>query len=374
MMNTTKILKNSWNLMLRYRALWIFGVVLALTTVSFGSTLWMRDQETLADRTLVNWEINAKDQAWIKENFDLNLPQHYTLKVKDMRVNLDDSAFSAQERIAITAGVFAAIITLLVLILGFHYTAEASLIIMVNEHQQNNQEYRARQGWALGFSMTAVRLFLIDLMIYSLLFLFTILIFLPPLLPLFIAITGTPAGITVGVLLMTSLSLVSLAVLIVMWLTGGITRRLARRACCVEDLGVFTAIWRGYRLMRHQLSGVGLTWLVIAGLDLVYPILAAPVAILLAATGLFVGGLLALILGALLALVIAKVTAWTIALVVGIILLALVVFVPMVMLAGLREVFTSAAWTLTFIEAAAQPGDAPAPRPALLTGPQPEPA
>jgi hypothetical protein len=29
--------------MLRYRAPWIFGVILALTNISFGSALWMRN-------------------------------------------------------------------------------------------------------------------------------------------------------------------------------------------------------------------------------------------------------------------------------------------------------------------------------------------
>ena len=69
-MNTTKILKNSWDLMLNYRALWIFGVILALTTISFVSPFWFHADEDPSDRTLVDWEISTKDQAWIKENFD----------------------------------------------------------------------------------------------------------------------------------------------------------------------------------------------------------------------------------------------------------------------------------------------------------------
>ncbi len=102
---------------------------------------------------------------------------------------------------------------------------------------------------------------------------------------MFIAIQGSPAAISVGVLLMMSLSLVSLAALIVMWLAGLVTLRLAKRAGCLEGLGVFASIWRGIHLLGAQLRGVGLTWLVVTGLDLVYPILAAPVGILLAAAG-----------------------------------------------------------------------------------------
>jgi tellurite resistance protein TehA-like permease len=86
-------------------------------------------------------------------------------------------------------------------------------------------------------------------------------------------------------------------------------------------------------------------------LDLVYPLLVAPVAILLAAVSLAVSGLSALILGSLLALVLAKTTAWTIAIIVGVVLLVLAVVVPLTLLGGLREVFKSSAWTLTFSEA-----------------------
>jgi hypothetical protein len=58
-----------------------------------------------------------------------------------------------------------------------------------------------------------------------------------------------------------------------------------------------------------------------------------------------------LILGSLLALVLAKTIAWTIAVIVGVVLLVLTVAIPMTLLGGLREVFKSSAWTLTFREA-----------------------
>jgi hypothetical protein len=357
MMDTTKILQNSWNLMLRYRALWIFGVILAMTTVSFGSLFWLRDNEDLPDRTLVNWEISAKDKAWIQENFGLDLPLRYTLKVEDLSIHLDDPSLSVQEHarlLKIVTIVIAAFLVLLILTLVLRYTAGAALIVLVDDQQYNHQEHSAHQGWSLGFSMAALKLFLIDLVVYPLLLTLTVLIFLPAILPVLIAISGSPAGITIGVLLMTSLTLVSVAALIVMWIAGMVTLRLAYRACCLEGLGVFHSIWRGFRLMRAQLRGVGLTWLFIVGLDLVYPLLVAPAGILLAAASLLVSGLLALLLGALLALALAKTTAWTIAVIVGVVLLALAIMVPMTLLDGLREVFISSIWTLTFREAVNQ--------------------
>ncbi len=369
-MNTVKIFQNSWSLMLRYKALWIFGVILALTTVSFGSALWLRDTENLPERTLVDWEISARDKAWIKENFGLDLPLSYTLQVEDLQVRLDDPSLSTMERsrllnIAIT--IMAVLLTLLLITLVLRYIAEAALINMVHDQQERNELHSPRKGWSLGFSSAALKLFLIDLVVYTLLFMLTPLLFLPALLPVIIAINGSAAAITIGLLLMFSLTLLSLAALIVMWIAGMVTLQLARRASCLEGLGVLASIWRGFRLMRAQPGGVGLTWLVIVGLDLVYPILVAPIGILLAAVGLVVGGLLALILGALLALVLAKTTAWTIAIIVGVVLLVLVVVLPMTLLEGLREVFKSSAWTLTFREAVRNPSvkRKSAPQPAL---------
>lgn len=369
-MDTTKILQKSWELMRHYRALWIFGMILALTTVSLGSSLWLRDDEEAADRTLVNWEISPKDRAWIKENFGLDLPLRYTLEVEDLALRLDDPALTIQEsarllKLAVT--IIAGLLILWAVMLVLRYTSEAALITMVNDQQKRDKKYSTRQGWVLGFSTAALKFFLIDLVGWALLLILTPLLTIPALLPVFIAIQGSPAAISVGILLMTSLMLVSLAALIVMWLAGLVTLRLAKRAVGLEGLGVFAALWRGIHLLRDQLTGVGLTWLVVTGLDLVYPLLVAPVGIMLAAVGLAVGGMLTLILGALLALVLAKATAWTIAVIVGVVLLALVVLVPLTLMGGLREVFISSAWTLTYGEAAGaqKMESAPAPKPAL---------
>jgi hypothetical protein len=354
MMNTVKIFQNSWSLMLRYKALWIFGVILALTTISFGSAIWLRDTENRPERTLVNWEISAMDKAWIKENFGLDLPLSYTLEVKDLQVRLDDLSISTMESsrlLNIVITMMAVLLTLFVITLVLRYIAETALIIMVNDQQKSNQVHSLREGWSLGFSFAALKLFLIDLVVYALLLMLTPLLFLPALLPVIIVINASPIAVSLGLLLMTSLTLLSLAALIVMWIAGLITLQLARRASCLDGLGVLASIWRGLRLMRAQLGGVGVTWLVIVGLDLVYPILVAPIGILLAAVGLAVSGLLALLLGALLSLVLAKATAWTIAIIFGAVLLVLAVAVPMTLLGGMREVFKSSAWTLTFSEA-----------------------
>lgn len=366
-MNTTKIFRNSWDLARLYRALWVFGVILALTTVSFGSALWLGGEEDdPADQTIMNWELTSRDRDWIKENFGFDLPLRYTLTVEDLQVRLDDPALSSAEQARLlrqTITILVVLFILLTIVLVLRYTAETALIRMVSDRQYKDQVYSIRRGWAMGFSLTALKLFLIDLVGIILLITVTMVLPLPALIPLFIAINGSAAAISVSLLLMTSLMLLSLAIMIPMWIAGHASLELAKRACTVEGLGIFASLWRGLNLMRAQVQGVGLTWFVIAGLDLVYPILVVPAGILLAAAGLAVGGGLALALGALLALVLAKVTAWTVAGIFGLVLLVLSVSVPLAWLGGLREVFKSAAWTLTFGEAVRTPAVKPASAP-----------
>ncbi len=353
-MNTAKIFYTAWSLMIRYRSLWVFGVILALTTVSFGSALWFRDNANLPEETLVSWEISARDKAWIKENFGFDLPLSYTLKVSDLQIQLDDPSLSTVERSRLLKIVWTIMGTLLILLfitLALRYIAEAALIQMVHDQHNRSEMHSLRKGLSLGFSVAALKLSLIDLIVFTILLMLTHLLFMPALLPVLIAINGKTAAIVIGILLMTSLSLLSLAALISTWIAGLITRQLAYRASCLEGLGVLASIWRGFRLMCAYLRRVGLTWVVLVGLELVYPILVVPVGILLAAVGLVVSGSIALLLGALLALVLAKTTAWTIAIIVGAAMLFFAVATPMIFLSGLREVFKSSAWTLTFSEA-----------------------
>ena len=174
-MNTTKIFQDSWSMMLRYRALWVFGMILALTTISFGSALWLRNNQEDQNRTLMNWEISARDQAWIKDNFGLDLPLRYTLTADDLRLNLDETSLTEREKLdlvlKILIGAILAFTVLLAVNLTLRYTAESALIRMVNDHQDGHTTYSARQGWRFGFSKAALKMFLIDLLVYPLLFL-----------------------------------------------------------------------------------------------------------------------------------------------------------------------------------------------------------
>ncbi len=362
-MKTANIFQNAWNLMLRYRALWVFGVILALTTISFGSVLWFRGNDGSPEEAIANWEVPPRDRAWIKANFGIDLPPDYTLKVSDLQITLDETSPSmpyVSRLLKVALSVVVAVLIFLFTALVMRYISESALIRMIHDRQKWNETYSVRKGWSVGFSFAALKLSLIDFIVFTMLLLLTPLLFIPSLLPALITISGKPTAILAGILLMNALLLLGLAAVIFLWIAGRITRQLAWRVCCTERLGVLDSIRRGFRLMCTRLRCVGLTWVVLAGFDLVYPLLVVPVLILLVAFGLVLGGLLALGLGSLLALVLTKATAWTIAMVTGTVLFVLSVALPIIFLGGLREVFRSSAWTLTFHEAVAVTGENPA--------------
>jgi hypothetical protein len=142
-------------------------------------------------------------------------------------------------------------------------------------------------------------------------------------------------------------------------------KRLARQACALEGLGVTAAIGRGWWVMRQHLKDAGLTWLITFGLHLGWSVAMVPVVLLLVGAALMIGGLPAVAAGGLAGLAASGDTPIFVALALGIPVFLLVLFAPLVLLAGLRQVFVSSLWTLTYQELDALEGLDAEPLPAV---------
>jgi hypothetical protein len=84
------------------------------------------------------------------------------------------------------------------------------------------------------------------------------------------------------------------------------------------------------------------------GINLTWPFLMVPVLIVLVGIGVIVGGIVVGLIGGLTALATAGTAAWVAAGVAGGILFLLILVVPMALLTGMRVIFESSAWTLTY--------------------------
>jgi hypothetical protein len=123
-----------------------------------------------------------------------------------------------------------------------------------------------------------------------------------------------------------------------------------RRACVLERLGVLGAIRQGAATVRQHFADTGITWLVVFGLNLAWPLFIVPVTIALAGVAIFMGGASALVTAGLANLTLEGALVWILTVIVGISVFLLVLAVPLAFLGGLREVFVSSAWTLTYRE------------------------
>jgi len=368
-MDIIQITKKSADLTWRYRSLWLFGFLLAMTvttTIWFG---WPNRDGRYEEFTVQNRIIlpNKMVLRFPGEGvtIDLENPDGHVIKIEGLpkdwwyqtvsdKVNLSDLW-----ALLITIGIVVVIYILLSIL--FRCTSEAALIRMVDENERNHAFVSTRQGFRLGWSRVAWKFFLIDFFIGVIVFLILGLLLTLAISPFFLFgiesfSKSVPAVITISVISLAGLVLFILAA-IVIGVSLSITKPVMRRGCAVDGLGVWASIRQGFRLLRTQFDKVALTWLVSIGVRLVWTlaiipvfILLIPVMILTIMLGVLVAGIPSLVATWIASLFVGPIFAWVIGLVVGIPLFLILAFSPVIFLSGWVETFRSSLWTLSFRE------------------------
>jgi hypothetical protein len=318
-MDYVKVLKRAWHIVWNYRALWVFGFILALTAGK-GSN------------NLVQYTFGDEDFSGSGLRLGRISPE--------------------VGRMLLAIGIGVACLVVLLIIVGTiaRYVAETALIQMVDEHEETGQKHSVRQGFRMGWSRSAFHLFLIDLVIGLPVAVVFILLFLLAAAPLLLWATESTAAGALGTA--TTIGLVLLVVLLAIFVAVilAVLKPFFRRVCVLERLGVTEAIRQGYAMVRQNLSDVGILWLITLGLRIGWAILMIPVVLLLLVVSGAMGGLLALLAGGLTGLAFEGPAPWIVAGVVGIPIFILVMVAPLSFLGGLFEVFLSSTWTLTYRE------------------------
>ena len=352
MIDVTKILKRAWNILWSYRALWIIGMILALTTAS-----------TLPNGNNSGWRENVRDQQ-TGDPFPLPTRQDLQDAWEQMQQELDWMPWrmhiSTQEWttvVWVTIGLVASLLLLGVVSAIARYVAETATICMVDEYERTGNKVSLRQGLRYGWSRTAWRMFLISLLIG---------------LPVFLLVVGGLAiGIVIFILVIGDNTLFSTAgivaliglvfLLIFLGVILGVLLNLLRdffwRACALEGVGVGEAIRQGWSMVRRNWKSVGLMWLVMIAvrIGLVIALVIAffislPVLVLTILAGLVVGGLPALLVGGVSSLFLGGPLPWIVGVLFGLPFFLVVAFSPLIFLRGLGLVYNSTVWTLTYRE------------------------
>ncbi len=355
-MDHIKILKRAWRILWSYKTLWIFGIILALT----------------AGRP------NGSQGAQFSGNgngegaFQITPPPAVRRELGEagrMLGQFFNRIFAEGE---VAAGLIALVIGLacLGLLLGLiaavaRYVAETSLIELVDDYERTEERRTFREGWRMGWSRTAWRLFLIGLVVTLPIGVAAILLLGLAGLPLLGWLSQEPVIGVLSTVVSIGLLFLVIFLLIIVGVVARVLVRLARRACALEDLAVFDSIGRGWDVIRGHVKDVGLMWLIVFGIRLAFTVVMIPVVLLLLALAGISGGLVVLLVRGIAGLFATGGASWIIGGIAGAPIFFLVFGAPLLFVGGLRETYVSTVWTLTFRELTAmevaasesEPGD-----------------
>jgi hypothetical protein len=378
-MDYSKILKRSWHMVTRYRALWIFGIVLGLVTFSWGTVLLGGlDDENQYPRGIV---ITTMDGETFSDALQRTLQEEFDRAEKEISIALRelDRLFTTElghrfviDVVTVLAVFAAAFLVTLIVTKIARYVSEAALIRMVGDYEDTGERRGVWQGLRLGLSRTAWRFFLIDLAIDIPVILAFLLLFALTFTPLAFGIGGsTPATVIAGSLLTGGLFVTGIVLAVGAGTLLSVLKRFFRQACALECLGAIASIRRGWAVVRRKPADVLVMWLIMLGIRLGWGVAIAlsflvlfPLLILFIVLGGVAGALPAYLVFLLSGLVFEGVLPVLLAVIVGLPIFVLVMLAPWWCLGGLMEAFRSSAWTLTYRELRAiedaQPARVPA--------------
>ncbi|HNT74994.1 MAG TPA: hypothetical protein PKH77_08255 [Anaerolineae bacterium] len=345
-MDHAKILKRAWHIVLQYRVLWIFGLILALTTVSPGSQSSYRAGSS--DAVITPSESQTPEEMW--EEFRHLKPGEIW---EEMQRELSKE-IPAEFWGWFIFGVIALVVLGFVLtIVGriAHYVSQVALIRMVNHYEETEEKVGFRQGWRLGWSRAAWRLFLINLATGIPLFVLIIILIGLALLPLLLWMGDAPTAGVLGTVATIGLIFLVIFFSIILGALVKLLRHFFFRACALENLRVGQSIRAGWAMFKQDWKGIGLMWIITAGINIGWTIVMVPVGILVFVVSLIFGGGAGLIMGSLInALFTSEAAAWVVAFIVGLPIFLVVLLAPMGLIGGWREVYLSSVWTLSYRE------------------------
>jgi hypothetical protein len=367
-MDPVKILKRAWQILWSYRALWVFGLILALAGASSPGN---------NNNSRYEYETDSRRTQPLPEDMRQAFQEFTAQAEQFLREGYKEVGLTPQEWTTLfwIAGIFIVFSMILSLILAIaRYVSETAVLRMVDEYEGTGAKMTVRQGFRVGWSRTAWRLFLINLLV-NLPVILTVLLLLVIGVTVFMAFTqGTmqvaaaTTAILIGLFILVGLVVAILTVFL------KLLRNFFWRVCALEEVGVRESLRRGFQMARENWKNVGIMWLVMIGLAILWAIVSViafvvtiPVVLFTGVAGGLVALVPALITGGLTSLFVSGWAPWIVGGVFALPLFALITFSPWLLLWGWASVYTSTVWTLVYRELKALPAlTAPAPEEPIL--------
>jgi len=360
MFNIGKILKRAWYILWNYRILWIFSLLLVIagggTGARFSGGGSSGYQGGSGGYRGVNPEASpfvADANAWIQQNIvPLILHPERTIATF-VWIGVGLILFF------LVVGAFFAVI---------RYVSETAILRMVNDYEQTGARIGFKQGWRLGWSRRAFRLWLIDLILALPVLIFMLLTMGAGLGVYFAWRNGAPEPGVAVIILLSILAALILGTFVLGMVFLGLLRQFFVRSAALDDSGVGTAFAQGWQIFTRGWKNAALMWLTMLGLGFMYMLgsfflvfLLIPVFLFTAIAGLLVAAVPALIALGLASLFLVGPWNWIVAALVGLPFFLMVLGSPMLLFDGWRQIFSTSVWTLTYRELKAPLEPAPAP-------------
>jgi hypothetical protein len=356
-MKHTQVLKRAWKILWSYRALWVFGFILALTTASASPA--QTSQYTVDES--YSYQFNTEQPMF--PQFAEAMEEGFEEAIEEIREELSVKNVDEFGRQVLTAFLWFAGVVITLALIGqvFRYVAETSLIKMVDDHEDSGERRTVREGFKLGWSREAWRIFLADVIIELPFIAVSLLIIGMILMPILVWSGDNTAaslvGLITGIGLAILLGLLMLAVRAILF----VVKPVLRREIALNQATAWQGIRQGFKLARQYWKESGLMGLIIFGINVVWPLVMIPVTLLslLLSGGLAVSTALLIGRDAFATGDPAMITA----IFVGLAVFIIILMIPMGFVIGLKKTYESTTWTLTYREIKAlkslENGDAP---------------
>jgi len=363
-MDPVKILKRAWYILWNYRALWIFGLVLALAAgASSGHG---------SNNNRVHYEQNqGQSQQFTPHSVQEAFREMGREMQKLFKEGIPAEHISGEALRAFlwVIGAFVVVMLIVGIIVAIaRYVSETAVIRMVDEYEGTSNKLTVREGMRLGWSNISWRLFLINLIV-NLPAITLMLVFLLAGLGIYFAVVnGSTTFSSVSIVIMIGLAFLAIFVVVIVSILLHLLRNFFWRICVLEEASVSESLRRGIAMVRENWKNVGLMWLVMIGLGIVWAIasiilaiITLPIVLVTAVIAAIVVALPFLLLVGAFGTFLSGPLMWVAAGIFVLPLFFLIAFSPWLLLGSWQSVYTSTVWTLTYREIRALPALTPVP-------------
>jgi hypothetical protein len=366
-MDPVKILKRAWHILWSYRALWVFGLILALTAAGSSGGSGNNGARFSSDGN------NQRYQAPLPQNWREEIGKAFSEVGKEFARVLDQGLPALGiTRDELTALIWIAVgFVLIMLVVGIvmaiaRYISETALIRMVDEYETTDTKMSIRDGFRIGWSRTSWRLFLINLIVNLPIILLIALLIVVGFMIYTMVVGRSETFAVAGIVGLIGVVFLAIFVVVILSIFLHLLRHFFWRVCALEGAGVGESLRGGFAMVRENWKEVGLMWLIMIGLGIAWivvsiiaVILTIPVVLITGVIGAVVAAIPGLLLVGFFSLFLNGYLPWIVGGIFVLPLFFVIAFSPWILLTAWQQVYASTVWTLTYREIKALPAQLP---------------